>query len=161
MTKYFHNTFDRFMAKVEFDTNGGCWLWSGNAQVYGSFSMGRGRTLSAHRFAWEYFSGIEAPKGMCVCHRCDTPLCVNPDHLWLGTYTQNSLDMVAKGRCKGVPPYRPGSRNGASKLTEEIVAEIKARLRGGVLQNALAREYGVGNSTLNRIAKGTHWRHVT
>lgn len=82
----------------------GCWLWTGakNRQGYGVFSeAGRasGTTL-APRYAWEFFRDV-IPDGKCVLHKCDTPACVNPEHLFLGTRSDNNQDMIAKGRYRG------------------------------------------------------------
>lgn len=81
-----------------------CWLWNGSVRSkdrvsYGGFNMGNKKIMLAHRAAYILFIG-EIPSGMCVCHSCDTPMCVNPAHLFLGTHEQNMLDMVRKRRGK-------------------------------------------------------------
>jgi hypothetical protein len=88
----------RFWEKVE--KGDGCWLWTAatNQQGYGRFSVDRVGTLwLAHHFAWVLAYG-DIPDGLWVLHHCDTPACVRPDHLWLGTVTDNVRDMIAKGR---------------------------------------------------------------
>lgn len=77
-----------------------CWLFTGrpNNSGYGSIYF-NGKKMGAHRASWIYHFG-EIPKGIQVCHKCDTPLCVNPEHLWLGTRSQNMKDAVSKGRTK-------------------------------------------------------------
>lgn len=89
----------RFWAKT--DRSGECWLWTGakNPAGYGSFSM-NGTNDMAHRTSWTLTYG-PIPEGMFVCHHCDNPPCVRPDHLFLGTALDNMLDKVAKGRAKG------------------------------------------------------------
>ena len=87
---------DRFMQKVNKTET--CWLWTGalNSRGYGSFGV-YGKATSAHRYSYEHFKG-KIPEGMIVCHSCDVPACVNPDHLWVGTYLDNSRDCIRKGR---------------------------------------------------------------
>lgn len=93
----FEERFDRWV-----DKSGDCWQWTGSRTVsrgvpwYGK-TKNRGRTLLAHRVAWEFANG-PIPDGLDVLHRCDNPICVNPDHLFLGTHTDNMQDRLAKGR---------------------------------------------------------------
>ena len=82
-----------FLGRFKLAKNG-CWEWTGHRQPEGYGQVGR--SYKAHRLAWELFRGPIPPK-MEVCHRCDNPPCVNPEHLWLGTHSQNIQDMVAKG----------------------------------------------------------------
>jgi hypothetical protein len=75
----------------------GCWLWTGGeAKGYGRTSMLH-KNIAAHRASYQEFCG-EIPEGMHVCHKCDTPLCINPDHLFLGSPLANAMDKVSKGR---------------------------------------------------------------
>jgi len=91
------DTKSRFWSRVQ--KTEGCWLWTGcvNSTGYGSGTFGKARTHMAHRFSWEIAHG-PIPDGLCVCHRCDNPRCVRPDHLFLGTRSDNQNDRVAKGR---------------------------------------------------------------
>jgi hypothetical protein len=101
-------TLARFLAKVERDPVSGCWLWTGSAGPYGFFSVD-GRLQLAHRVSFSHF--VEAiPDGLCVLHRCDTPACVNPSHLFVGTHADNQADKIAKGRARS----RPGPGNAAA-----------------------------------------------
>lgn len=88
---------------VEFDPNAGCWLWwrGLNSDGYGSCGI-RGFSRKAHRASWEIHKG-PIPPGLHVLHRCDTPACVNPDHLFVGTHFDNMSDAARKGRLK-IPP---------------------------------------------------------
>jgi len=90
---------ERFDERVHPEPMTGCHLWVGGSYgAYGKFGLGeRGRAMLAHRFSWERRNGPVA-EGLCVLHKCDTPACVNPAHLFLGTRTDNSEDKMAKGR---------------------------------------------------------------
>lgn len=87
---------ERFNQKVN-KTNT-CWLWTGsqNPKGYGRISY-NGKVIRAHRLSYLLHKG-KIPDGLNVCHTCDIPRCVNPDHLWLGTYAENNQDMVKKNR---------------------------------------------------------------
>jgi hypothetical protein len=89
---------DRFMAKVQVNIVTGCWEWIGarNNHEQGQFVVEHKKVL-AYRFSWELHRG-KIPEGMYVCHKCDNPPCVNPDHLFLGTQSDNIRDCVSKGR---------------------------------------------------------------
>ncbi len=89
---------DRFEWKIEVDEYTRCWLWTGakDSKGYGKFSIEQ-KYCGAHRASWLIYNG-EIPDGMLVCHHCDTPACVNPVHLWIGTQSENLKDSVRKGR---------------------------------------------------------------
>lgn len=128
----------RFRAKVAVGAPGDCWLWLGahGAEGYGSFYFQK-RVHPAHRAAWIIANG-PIPDGLLVMHRCDNPRCVNPSHLQLGTYTDNSIDMVTKGRHRG-------------KLRPEDVLAIRA---DGRLHRVIASEYGVSRTMVSNIKRG-------
>lgn len=90
---------ERFEGKYIPEPNSGCWLWIGSLlpKGYGCFSTSKGNNERAHRFAWRNLKG-PIPEGMFVCHKCDTPSCVNPDHLFLGTHQDNMRDRNRKNR---------------------------------------------------------------
>ena len=96
---------------------------------------------------------------MDVLHRCDTPPCCNPFHLFLGTQADNNADMVSKNR--NVPVR--GSKNNKAKLTEEMVRQIRERskqIKGKPRVATLAADFGVGETTINKIIYGQTWRHL-
>jgi len=104
---------ERFEAKYEPEPTTGCWLWTAGRDRfgYGQFTFPGNQHVLAHRASYMLFIG-PIPDGMCVLHHCDTPPCVNPSHLWLGTNDQNMADMAMKGRARsrGRLTQRPGER---------------------------------------------------
>ena len=120
----------------------------------------------AHRYSYALSHG-RPPANMYVCHSCDNRLCVNPDHLWLGTASDNSKDAYNKGRMRlrsplDYPNWRPGrmmgEANGSAKLSAKKVATIRRRYRGGnVLQRELASQYGVSQVAVSKAIRGDTW----
>lgn len=148
---------ERFESNVFPEPNTGCFLWAGyqrKKQGYGGFSWS-GKMELAHRVSFALYKG--PIKGRHVLHSCDNPGCVNPDHLFLGTHHDNMTDMKNKGRAKS---FR-GSQHRNSKLKEYQVKHIKASLLTGVRQCFLAKMYGVHKGTIQGIADGSSWKHVT
>lgn len=145
-----------FEANYMPEPNSGCWIWLRglNKDGYGSMSL-RSRAQTTHRFAWQLYRG-PIQKGMCVCHRCDVRGCVNPDHLFLGTPKDNDADMRAKGRAILLRP-RHGELNGRAKLRANDVVEIRRRKKSGENLRTLAKEYGVTQFTICKIASGARW----
>jgi len=149
---------DRFSSSVT-----GCWVWiaSKNNKGYGVLGIGGIPTL-AHRLAWELTYG-PIQTGLCVCHRCDNPPCVNPSHLFLGTRADNMADSSRKGRsgARTHPERIPrGSRSGLAKLVESDIVEIRRALESGETCKAIAARYGVAKTTIDWIKRGQTWRHV-
>jgi len=99
----------RFHANYQPVTETGCWVWTGDyaRKGYGRMRIGANRAVRAHRLSYEIHAG-PIGDGLCVCHKCDTPSCVNPDHLFLDTNAGNTADRVRKGRSRG---GRTGARN--------------------------------------------------
>lgn len=175
----------RFWSKVAIAGPDDCWLWQAcmSDNGYGFFRLDN-KQWRAHRVAWQLTYG-DIPEELRVLHKCDVPLCVNPNHLFLGTDTDNMHDRDAKGRqAKGErhgwythPEKRPrGDRNGArthperrvyrrgeqspvSKLTADQVREIRARYAaGGCSYTDLGREFSISRSQIGRIVTGEFWK---
>lgn len=136
----------------------GCWIWMGarSAKSYGTV-FGHGSSRYAHRAAWELHFG-PIPAGMFVCHHCDNPPCVRPDHLFLGTPSANMWDKVHKGRAN--TPTRVGEHNGFAKLTEADVREIRRRRATGETRVSVGLAFGIHEGTVKQITSRKTWRHV-
>lgn len=156
---------DRFHRKYRPCVASGCWLWLDALDSYGYGRMLVGdKLMKAHRVSYMINVGPIAD-GLCVCHRCDVPACVNPDHLFLGTHAENMADMVAKGRPRKARVWEPrlGSEHSRAKLTESIVANLRMRLAAGEKfhQGREAERLGVAQTVLSRALIGATWKHVT
>lgn len=151
------------MSRCEPELNTGCWLWAGapGSGGYGIATIA-GLALRAHRLSWVLHKG-EIPDALKVLHRCDTPACVNPAHLFLGTQLDNIADMVAKGRQRGVQRF--GSASPVSVLTEHSVWIIRNLIDIGIVgittQREIASLWGVSPMTISRIANRQTWPHVS
>jgi len=141
---------DRLIRNVEMIPECGCWISTLRATNHGKYARIKvdGKNILAHRLSWELHSGA-IPQGMKVLHTCDTPCCVNPRHLYLGSQSQNMNDMYKKGR------GRKGSCN--IKLTVDQV--VKIRLDGRTYAD-ISRDYGIAPSTVKLIKNRKTWKHV-
>lgn len=158
----------RFWPKVQFGPD--CWEWQANRLPagYGQVKI-EGRSYGAHRIAWQLTNG-PIPDGKSVLHRCDNPPCVRPDHLFIGTQSDNIKDAFAKGRASAPgggyrgehPPesVARGSHHGRSKLTEDKVREIRSLAAEGWTLARLSERYGVRMSTLSYVIRRETWAHI-
>jgi hypothetical protein len=144
---------DRFWAKIACETLQSCWIWCAgkSADGYGNF-WAAGKTVSAHRFMYEYLHG-PIVDGLHVLHTCDRPECVNPNHLRLGTPADNVSDMYAKNRQVNLR----GEHHGSAKLTADMVYEIRL-LSSKLTNRELAKKYGVSYAQVARIIRGERWK---
>ena len=149
--------YERFIAKVKKDDSG-CWLWQAGLTPsggYGQMSLGGGKEIvRAHVFSYEYYNG-PVPKGgagssgICVCHKCDVPACVNPDHLFLGTQGDNIRDGISKGRFKQL----------SASMTYNRALEV---LKDPRTYKEIAKDYGVTDWTIGRIKRRNgHWKDLS
>lgn len=148
----------RFEAKVVKGARpNDCWEWVGskNPRGYGKIGTGVGKSTDyAHRVSWSLFRG-PIPPGAVICHSCDRPACVNPNHLILGSQADNVHDCIEKGR------FIRGEAVGGAKLTADAVREIRAAYAAGLGDaQTLARAYGVTRRNIAAILERRSWAHV-
>lgn len=141
------------------DKKTGCWEWSGsnNGNGYGRVSH-NGKYICAHRGSYIVNVG-PIPKGLLVLHKCDNRMCVNPDHLFLGTHKDNCHDMYKKGR----QAFRKGEKNGMSKLKERDIIDIR-KMRGNndntYTYKDIATIYNVSDRCIRAVIHNETWKHV-
>jgi len=150
--------FNKFKSKVELKTDTDCWEWNAGKNVHG-YGLVRfnKKTSLAHRVSYKIFNG-DIPKNMKVLHICDNPVCVNPEHLRLGSHVENMIDMARKGR------------QGSQVLQLEDVVAIKKFLKRRNRSKTGRMEYGasrflcrwfnVSRETITQIISGRNWSHV-
>jgi HNH endonuclease len=131
-----------------------CWLWAGatDRDGYGIFrgDVGGITYAKAHRYSWAFHTGEVLPRGIMVCHKCDNPRCVNPDHLFPGTAADNMIDKIRKGRAN--VPF--GERAPTARLT---VKQVKAIIRDPRPHAQIAADYGVAATTIGSVKQRVSW----
>ena len=148
---------DRFLKKIK--VIGSCWVWqagirkTGKDFTYGQFSF-NGYPEWAHRVSYMLFKGV-IPEGLNVCHSCDVPLCVNPDHLFLGTQQDNIQDMLRKQR-----DALRGERNPRSILRSQDIKIIRQMYARGLTHRFIASKFGVQRQTIGDVLNKRTWTHV-
>lgn len=148
----------RLMRYVSKCASTGCWNWTGhkNSCGYGSITIS-GKSILAHRVSYQVFVE-EIKEGYVICHKCDNPSCINPDHLFQGTLQDNQKDSFRKGR----NPYfvRRGNNHRFSKLKESDIPVIREQLCLGVSPTKIAKVYGVDDTTIFSIKNRKTWRWI-
>lgn len=156
ITKLVHAPVKDRLARRIMVTDSGCWEWQGfrDGKGYGRIAL-KGRTGGrAHRAAWQEAHGRPVPPGMHVCHTCDNPPCINPDHLFLGTPADNIADMDRKGR-RGAAR---GEASPSAKLTWEQVRIIRSSAESAP---RLAAQFDVSESLIYQIRTHNIWKEVS
>lgn len=145
------HTVDTLFERAIPEPNSGCWLWTGaaNRLGYGHLSV-NGKMWNAAPLMWSIVNGAISDK-MFVCHKCDTPPCINPDHLFLGSHDDNMADQVSKGRSP------KGERNPQAKLTEADVRFIRSSYYSN---NALGKALGVSSKTVWSVRNYKRWAGI-
>lgn len=151
----------RFWARVKQDAGDACWLWTGSRQSpvrYGRLLV-EGQRVYAHRFSWILHYGM-IPDGLYVLHQCDTPPCVRPDHLFLGTHSDNMQDMRSKGRQRIT--HQRGATHYKTRLTaDDARALVHLHYAEGWSYPRLGRRYGMTHQGVLNICHGKTWRAAT
>jgi len=135
----------------------GCWIWQGSKTKdgYGVLGHGRGKQLRAHRAAYMVKHG-DIPQNVFVCHKCDNPLCINTDHLFLGTAKDNTQDMIQKKRRANLS----GENHPSAKLDNEKIELIRTYRKKGMLLAEIAKIFDVTFQTVSHICRGKAWKHI-
>ena len=148
---YINEIKERLMNNFFYSDNG-CWIWNKclNQNNYGVIRA-RGKNYLAHRLSFEIFKK-ENPKNKFVCHKCDNPLCINPEHLFLGTQKDNLKDAKNKNRMiNGESHYR-------SKLKINDILEIKKMCKSGITQKLISKKFNVSESNISKINSNKTWK---
>lgn len=146
------STSKRFAEKISKTKS--CWLWlgKGRSNGYGMFSL-NGKNKLAHRCSYQFYKGTFSEK-LFVLHTCDNRICVNPDHLFLGSQADNITDCVNKKR------NAFGEKCGRSKLTKDQVLSIRNLLKTEMSHGKIASLFGVKRATISQINRGYSWSKV-
>lgn len=151
--------FERMMRRVQMVTETGCWIYEGthDGRGYAHISTKRAKSpAKGHRVSYEHHYG-PIKDGLFVCHKCDTPSCVNPHHLFLGTQADNMQDAKSKGRLPDRTGQSRGEKNPFSKLTWDQAREIRRRISMKENFSEIAKDYPVKVSTISKISQNLQW----
>lgn len=154
----FKSSLQRFTEKYYIDEKTNCWIWTAGrlrnakTKLYDRAAFTVKKTkLAAARWSYQHYKGY-IKKGMLICHSCDNPLCVNPDHLFQGTHLDNMRDLYNKKL------HKHGESHGMAKLSEKTVLKI---YNDSLSNIETSKKYGVPLSTIWNIRNGKTWSHIT
>lgn len=153
--------FPRFNQYVDYGEPNDCWNWKAfkGHDGYGQFKLskrehGKRMQVRSHRFLFSVVNSLMIGKDNFVCHKCDNPSCVNPNHLFGGTTQSNTMDKILKNR------HSKGESSGTSKITNEIALQIKKRLSEYATPKQIAKEFGINSRTVAHIKYNQTWKHL-
>lgn len=154
------SVFERFVKFTRYEN--GCWIWTGARRTsgYGVFKL-NGKAESAHRVSYKLFKG-DIPPGVFVCHTCDNPICVNPDHLFLGTASDNMMDAQSKGRLvipEGIR-FKKGHIPNFTTITKEQAVQVKLMIKKGMRNKDISEITGINYQTIVDIKRGKSFRNI-
>jgi hypothetical protein len=151
--------FERMKNKIIIDENG-CWVWQGakSHNGYGKISF-EGKARFAHRVSWQLENGRAVRENYFICHRCDNPPCVNPDHLFEGTREENMMDSARKRRHRlhRNPELNCGLNHPRSKVTPEMAKEMIKLYSDGFTQDQIAKKLNIAQTRVSVVVRGVHW----
>lgn len=145
--------YDRFMKKIKINNQTGCWEWTASlyGRGYGQFKEdSKKSSVGAHRWSAKNLAGLDIDN-MVVCHKCDNPKCVNPEHLFVGSHQDNITDMVNKKR------HQHGVNHYKTKLTENDVRYIRSSIKSGY---QLAKDFNVTEQHIGHIKNYRTWKYI-
>jgi hypothetical protein len=140
---------------VIYDDGEACWLWTRSTDRDGYGRLYWNGRQRAHRIAYELQYGIN-PRGFVIMHKCDTPRCINPRHLVMGTPKDNAHDRVTKGRTAN----RKGERHPLAQFTDAEIREIRTLAQSGLRNSDIATRYGTVRQNIQKIVDRISWGHV-
>lgn len=145
-----------FLDKVYF-TKHYCWEWTGSKNEFGHGTfVYKSRKQKAHRFLYSIYGTEKLSKNKFLCHKCDNPSCVRPDHMFVGTQKDNMRDCSKKGRLNTLT----GEGRPNAKLTERDVSQIRKLHKSGVSSSVLLKMYDVRRATIWGIVNRKSWKHI-
>jgi len=149
--EYIKESIERFYKSIKINDSG-CWVWIGcTNEKYGLLRF-KNKNIGAHRFSFEYIKKQKIGS-LNVCHTCDYPLCVNPEHLFLGTHKDNMKDAKAKKR------HAYGEKHYQQKLKLKDVEEIRKLVKSGLSQSQIAELFGIEQTGISAIMRGINWKY--